>query len=372
MVSKASDDLPDPDSPVMTTSASRGSATVMSLRLCSRAPETTSASDRAMEISVWNRTDVPPSVQPRTSAVSGRRRAGSGNAPGQHPLAERSLQVPRNRLALCAILAGLAFPASASAQTPLTACPTIAPGAQCGEIASPLDHTGAIPGTQRVGFTVLPSTGQRAGTLAVLVGGPGQAGTTVARQIATLLTLVRTNYDLLIVDQRGTGRSGALTCKSLTTGDSIKAVTSCGESLGVARNFLTSREDAADLEDVRAALGIDRLSLLGISYGTEIAGYYARLFPGNVDHMVLDSPEPIEGPDAMESLRQLALPRVLREVCWPPSCRSFLASNPITGVAALAAKLRKKPLRGYVVTPNGTRKTARMTSTALYALTAVS
>src|ERR1017187_3079750 len=41
MVSKARLDLPDPDSPVITTSASRGSATEMSLRLCSLAPETT-------------------------------------------------------------------------------------------------------------------------------------------------------------------------------------------------------------------------------------------------------------------------------------------------------------------------------------------
>src|SRR3954454_11705848 len=41
MVSNASDDLPEPESPVMTTSESRGSSTVTSLRLCSRAPETT-------------------------------------------------------------------------------------------------------------------------------------------------------------------------------------------------------------------------------------------------------------------------------------------------------------------------------------------
>src|SRR3954451_1561715 len=254
----------------MTTSASRGSATVMALRLCSRAPETTSASDRAMRSSVWNRTDVPPTVPRRTPAVCVQETTGNGTPPGQHPLAERSLQVPRNRLVLCAIILRLALPASAAAQTPLTACSTIAPGARCGEIASPLDHTGATPGTQRVGFTLLPSTGQRAGTLAVLVGGPGQAGSAVARRLSTLLALVRTNYDLLIVDQRGTGRSGQLTCKGLATGDSLEGATACGESLGFARNFLASREDAADLEDVRAALGIDRLSLLGISYGTEI------------------------------------------------------------------------------------------------------
>src|ERR1700759_1117925 len=54
MVSKASDDLPEPDSPVMTTSESRGSSTVTSLRLCSRAPVTT------MEF--WRLTKTPLSV----------------------------------------------------------------------------------------------------------------------------------------------------------------------------------------------------------------------------------------------------------------------------------------------------------------------
>src|SRR5829696_9285386 len=53
MVSNASDDLPEPDSPVMTTSASRGIATVTSLRLCSRAPETT----------IWACRDTRPSVR---------------------------------------------------------------------------------------------------------------------------------------------------------------------------------------------------------------------------------------------------------------------------------------------------------------------
>jgi len=275
--------------------------------------------------------------------------------------------------ALSALLLGLLAAApAADAQAPLTACRTVAPRAQCGTLAVPLDHSGAVPGTQRLGFAVLPATKQRFGTLAVLVGGPGQAGTTLARQIGALLAPINENFDLLLVDQRGTGRSGALTCRGLANASGLSAVRACGESLGAARAFLSTREDAFDLEDVRAALGIDRLSLFGVSYGTEIAGYYARLFPGAVDHMILDSPEPIEGPDALESLRQLALPRVLREVCWPPSCRGFLASNPITGVARLAAKLSREPLRGYVVTPSGRRKSARLTSTALYALTAVS
>jgi len=91
-----------------------------------------------------------------------------------------------------------------------------------------------------------------------------------------------------------------------------------------------------------------------------------------VDRMILDSPEPIEGPDALDSLRQLALPRVLREVCWPPSCRSFLSANPVTGLAALTARLSRKPLSGTVISPTGRPVRARLSATGVYALAASS
>ncbi|HEY3020518.1 MAG TPA: alpha/beta fold hydrolase [Solirubrobacteraceae bacterium] len=278
----------------------------------------------------------------------------------------------RSRLAVAVslVVLGVAAP-TAAAQVALTAC-SVAPGARCGALDVPLDASGAVPGTQRIGFALLPATRPRTGTLAILLGGPGQAGTTVARSLDLLLAGVRRDHDLLIVDQRGTGRSGPLSCPAMQHSFTARAIQRCGEQLGAARAFLTARADALDLEAVRAALGVDRLSLLGISYGTEIAGYYARLFPDRVERIVLDSPEPIEGPDALDSLRQLALPRVLREICWPPGCHSFLADNPVTGIAKLTARLRRRPLDGAVISPTGRRMRARLTATTLYALAASS
>src|SRR3954451_20622806 len=89
MVSKASEDLPDPDRPVMTTSASRGIDTVTFLRLCSRAPETMSASDRAIETSVWKRTDVRSPWNPLrahfvTNLLSGFTKAWRGYLRSRH------------------------------------------------------------------------------------------------------------------------------------------------------------------------------------------------------------------------------------------------------------------------------------------------
>src|SRR3954465_1665648 len=130
MVSKASDDLPEPDSPVITTSASRGMATVMSLRLCSRAPETTSASDRAMTTSVWRRTDVRPLVRLFEWDLHGvltARRISLPHGPGKDALMKRR----RRALALCLMVFGtVAGPAGAQP------C-DVAPGARCGTVDAP-------------------------------------------------------------------------------------------------------------------------------------------------------------------------------------------------------------------------------------------
>src|SRR5215213_6074098 len=77
MVSKASDDLPEPDSPVMTTIASRGMETVTSLRLCSRAPETTMESWRGIHNQCMSPPDARPGTIPRLAddAESGAPRA---------------------------------------------------------------------------------------------------------------------------------------------------------------------------------------------------------------------------------------------------------------------------------------------------------
>src|SRR3954471_24548596 len=107
-----------------------------------------------------------------------------------------------------AAAAALALPSAAAAQATAAPCPSVAKGARCTSLTVPLDHSGATPGTQRLGFAVLPATGRKVGTLAVLAGGPGQAATSIGRRVAGLLAGVRRTHDILLVDQRGTGLSG--------------------------------------------------------------------------------------------------------------------------------------------------------------------
>ena len=73
----------------------------------------------------------------------------------------------RSRLlaATLAAAATVALPATAGAQAAPRPCPTVAPGALCTTLTVPLDHSGAVPGTQPLSFAVLPATGAKAGTL---------------------------------------------------------------------------------------------------------------------------------------------------------------------------------------------------------------
>src|SRR5690349_233901 len=101
-----------------------------------------------------------------------------------------------------AALTVAAAPASASAQAPATTpCPTVAAGAQCVTFDTALDHSGGTPGTQHLGFAIVPATGTKQGTLAVLAGGPGQSATAIGPRLVKLLAPVRRTYDLLLVDQ---------------------------------------------------------------------------------------------------------------------------------------------------------------------------
>ena len=279
----------------------------------------------------------------------------------------------RHLILVAAALSAAALPASASGQDAATKpCPDVAGGARCVTFDTALDHSGATAGTQRLGFAIVPATGTRQGTLAVLAGGPGQSATALGPEITELLAPIRKTYDLLLVDERGTGISGALHCPGLTSSESAGAITKCADSLGPARAFYNAAEDAADLDAIRAVAGLDKLSVLGVSSGGRVAGVYARAFPDRVDRVVLDSPEPVEGFDALMAPRQLALPRVLREVCFPAGCQGFLAGDPLKGVATLARRLRTHRLSGTVISPHGRPKPAHLSSTGFYALTSIS
>ena len=184
------------------------------------------------------------------------------------------------RAVIVAVLIAGALAAAPSVAS--AACPR---GAQCATLTVPLDHTGQTAGTQSVAYAKLPATGARTGTLVLLSGGPGQAAIPLTTGFAELLEPLRASYDIVTVDQRGTGDSGAVECD-------VESVSECAERLGNRRAFMNTPETARDLEDLRAALGVEQLTLFGVSYGAKVASEYARRYPARTAAVILDSPAP--------------------------------------------------------------------------------
>jgi pimeloyl-ACP methyl ester carboxylesterase len=227
-----------------------------------------------------------------------------------------------------------AFVAGASASV----CPT---GARCGALNVPLDHSGATPGTLPIVYAVLPATGPRVGTVVILTGGPGQTGLPYTDLLKPVTDPLRRSYDVVMVDQRGTGGSGAVDC------DEVNETADCADLLGAKRAFLTTAETAKDLDDLRRALNLDTIVPLGVSYGTKVAGEYARRFPEHTAAVVLDSPVNVDGIDFLGLNSIEAMPRVLRETCATGPCASTV-KDAAAALYGAVARVHKKGVRGPV------------------------
>ena len=97
-------------------------------------------------------------------------------------------------------------------------CGNDAPAFKCATLRLPLDHSGAIAGS--VGIRIAAQRRFPAGAklLVALAGGPGQGAVNFASQFESTLDPVLSRYRLVVIDQRGTGASGALSCPELQLG----------------------------------------------------------------------------------------------------------------------------------------------------------
>jgi pimeloyl-ACP methyl ester carboxylesterase len=161
------------------------------------------------------------------------------------------------------------------------------------------------------------------GVLLVLSGGPGQPGLPILDgYVSRALSAERSAYRIVVIDQRGTG-AGALDCKALQhqmgssdlTPPTARAVRSCARKLGARRAFFGTDDVVADLDDLRQALGVDKWSLDGISYGTYVGERYGLAHPSRVSKLVLDSVVPQVGEIDLGVAEFAAVRRVLRSVC---------------------------------------------------------
>jgi pimeloyl-ACP methyl ester carboxylesterase len=268
-----------------------------------------------------------------------------------------------------ALIAGLTAAAPAEAELRFKRCGEV--GFRCARMSVPLDRSGQVSG--RVSLFVKRLPAQRRATrppLVALAGGPGQSAS-AAFGFDSLASFGHAllHRDLIVVDQRGSGRSGLLRCPRLERSNILRAsaaAADCAKRLGPRRAFYTSRDTADDLDAVRGQLGAAKLALLGVSYGTRTATAYALRHPTRVDRMVLDSVVEPDGPDALYRSSFAGIPRVLAELCGRACAR--LGLDPESDIRALIQRFERGPLTGRVVDTRGRRLKQRIERFGLFSV----
>lgn len=269
--------------------------------------------------------------------------------------------VMRRLAPLAALVLVCVFSATgeAAAATKFKSC-GVPEGARCGRVSVPLDYSGKVAG--RIGLEVqrYRQLGRkRRGALFALAGGPGQSGTlSFTEDAVPLLAAALRSRELVVYDQRGTGFSSLLRCPSLERADLLNArkeAADCAGRIGPKRQFFTTRDTVDDMEAVRRAIGVDKISIYGVSYGTHVALAYAATYPGHVERLVLDSTLDVSPPDPVYFDIYRATARVLRTLCRKRACRS-VTRDPVGDLRKAVRKLASGPMRAYVVGRDGRRR----------------
>jgi pimeloyl-ACP methyl ester carboxylesterase len=244
-------------------------------------------------------------------------------------------------------------------------------GRQCLTLTVPLDRSGAMPGTVRLRVEVRRARRPKLPPLLMLAGAPGYSSRIAALDTPTdLLRGEAPARDIVIMDLRGTGRSGALRCPSLEhagRGQVAEAVAECAASLGARRGFYTARDSADDIEAVRQVLGVERIALLGGSYGAQVAFTYAQRYPSRVDRLALDS---IAGPQGFDGLYRpgfAAVPEAIQVLCRKNRCQ-HASKDPLDDFTALAERLERRSLTGTVLGRTGRPHRAHLNAFDLFEL----
>jgi pimeloyl-ACP methyl ester carboxylesterase len=231
--------------------------------------------------------------------------------------------------------------------------------AQCGVLKRPLDPA-APQGTQiDLHYAVLPALARNKlpDPVFFFAGGPGQSAMDLAGPVSAMLGRFSNRRDIVLVDQRGTGRSAPLLCpeedpltplaQAIDTERARERFKACVADLakkphGDLRHYTTTIA-MADAEAVRAALRAEKVNVIGGSYGTRAVLEYQRQFPNRVRRAAIDgvAPPDMVLPASPSVDLQAAFDSMLSACEKDPSCaarepklaarwRELLASMPKT------------------------------------------
>lgn len=216
----------------------------------------------------------------------------------------------------------------------LRPCGAAADRAECGALDVPEDPRRPRGRTVRLQVVVLRALDQRPGVPPMfhLEGGPGVGASGALPFYVGPGARFRRFRDVVLVDQRGSGRSNPLRCPAIERRSGLVAQYT-EENVEACRARLAARADlarygtdsaAADLDRVRAALGYRRIDIWALSYGTQLAQIYLRSFPGRVRRAVLAGVAPLDfrTPLGHAANAQRVLDRIFEQCEADPACRA--------------------------------------------------
>ena len=242
--------------------------------------------------------------------------------------------------------------------------------ALCGSVRRQWEPGNPSAGTVKVGFAFVPARNRKRPVLGTVVpheGGPGFSTTGTADQYAQMYGPLLRRRHLLLVDQRGTGRSQPINCpalQNLTIAYNV-AAERCGRALGARADDYTTARSADDLAAVIARLGLGPVDLYGDSYGTFFAQVFTGRHPAAVRSLVLDSAYPTYGESAWYPTQGPAMRRAFDLVCRRSvACRdggqSFLPT-----LEQVLEIVRARPWRGVSRDADGLRARVTVNGTTL-------
>jgi pimeloyl-ACP methyl ester carboxylesterase len=195
--------------------------------------------------------------------------------------------------------------------------------------------------------------------LFLIAGGPGTSAVDMYTSSAAPFDRVRRDRDIILLDQRGTGRSHRLDCdygnenvfERIEDLEVATANNKCRDDLSKTSDLrmYTTSIAVQDLDVVRRALGYQRINLFGNSYGTRVAQHYARRFPAATRTLILDgvvNPEVVLGP-AIAIDAERALERILARCAGDAVC-SKAFTDPAADYRALRSQLTAAPVKTMV------------------------
>ncbi|MFH8978517.1 alpha/beta hydrolase [Streptomyces sp. NPDC017890] len=188
-----------------------------------------------------------------------------------------------------------------------------APGGdwQCATLEAPLDW--AEPGGETIDLALIraEATGdERIGSLLFNFGGPGGSGVSTMPSYADTVSSLHERYDLVSWDPRGVAASEGIRCRGDEAIEDAESVDStpdtaaeeqaylkdaadfgkgCEKAAGKLMGHVSTTDTARDMDLMRHVLGDEKMHYFGISYGTELGGVYAHLFPKRVGRVILDA-----------------------------------------------------------------------------------